>query len=114
MSRSPEYQAYIVSKEWRRKSKRHQAWTRNHCVLFPWCKSRHCHHLHYKNFKNELPVRDTVPLCKTAHDIVHGQIFGWYPFWKKSPLRFWMSLYLRLAFIVSVIFWWTLGWLLRI
>ena len=55
MSRSPEYQAYIVSEEWRRKSKRHQAWTRNHCALFPWCKSRHCHHLHYKNFKNELP-----------------------------------------------------------
>jgi hypothetical protein len=100
MSRSPQYYIYINSPEWRQKSKGCQALTKNHCVVFPWTKSRHCHHMTYKNFQKEMPLRDTVPLSKFAHWIVY-----WWIFWK-TPLRPWVNFLLRLLMMF-----WAIAWL---
>jgi hypothetical protein len=99
MSRSPQYYIYINSPEWREKSKRCQVLTKNHCVVFPWLKSRHCHHMIYRNFQKEMPLRDTVPLSKIAHSIIH-----WWIFWK-TPLRPWVNAILRILLIFWVLFW---------
>jgi hypothetical protein len=99
MSRSPQYYIYINSPRWKEKSGRCQALTKKHCVVFPWAKSSHCHHMTYKNFQKEMPLRDTVPLSKTAHWIVH-----WWIFWK-TPLRPLVNLFLRILLIL-----WTLIW----
>lgn len=97
MGHSPEYKMYITSADWYAKSKSCQRLTKGYCVLFPWRKSRHCHHMTYKNFKHERPLRDTVPLCKTAHSIIH-----WKVFWK-SPLRPWINWMLRFLMVVWVL-----------
>ena len=55
-----------MSPEWKKKSKHVQRMTSNHCILFPWIKSNHAHHLTYQNLEREMPVRDIVPLSKTA------------------------------------------------
>lgn len=101
MSRSPTYYLYINSPEWKARSKRCQALTKNHCVIFFWAKSRHCHHMTYRNFQKEIALRDTVPLSKFAHWIVH-----WWIFWK-TPLRPWVNFLLR-----SLLVFWFLVWLL--
>ncbi|MDF5716184.1 MAG: hypothetical protein PUP93_20420 [Rhizonema sp. NSF051] len=50
----------------------------------------------YKNLKHEFPLRDTVGLCVTAHQIVHLEIF-----WK-TPLKKVVNWYLRVAMVVIV------------
>lgn len=99
MAHSKNYLAWIQSPEWKAKSKKCQSWTKYHCIVFPWLKSRHCHHLTYKNMKNEVPIRDIVPLSKIAHSIIHWRIF-----WK-SPLRPWANTILRVLMVLWVIFW---------
>lgn len=94
-----EYLDYIMSPEWRKKSKHVQQMTSNHCILFPWLKSNHAHHLTYRNLKREIPVRDIVPLSKVAHSIIH-----WRVFWK-SPLRPWINFLLRLLMSFWAVFW---------
>ncbi len=78
---SVEYTEYIKSPEWKEKSRRCRQLTQNRCCLFPWRRSRYCHHMNYSHLKNEIPIRDTVGLSITAHQIVHLE-FLW-----KSPLR---------------------------
>ena len=99
MSRSPSYYAYINSPEWRAKSKQCQALTKNHCVLFFWLKSQHCHHLSYRNLQKEIPLRDTVPLSKSAHWIVHR----WF-FWR-TPLRSLVNFALRVLMVFWIVAW---------
>lgn len=96
---SNKYKTYIISDEWRAKSRNVRDLTNNHCVLFPWMKANHAHHLTYQNMENEIPVRDIIPLSKTAHSIVHWRIF-----WK-TRLRIWMNLILRLLAIFWISFW---------
>jgi hypothetical protein len=103
MGYSNQYLTYVHSPEWKNKSKSCQQLTKNHCVVFPWLKSNHCHHLTYKNLKNEIPIRDTVPLSKTAHSIIH-----WGIFWK-TPLRLPINYLLRLLTIIWAIFWFIFG-----
>jgi hypothetical protein len=98
MSRSPEYYQYIQSSEWREKSKACQRLTKNYCVLFPWLKSNHTHHLSYNNFKNEKPLIDLVPLSKVAHSIIHFSLF-----WKVKKVRLIINIVLRLLMIIWVI-----------
>ncbi len=97
MSRSPQYYAYITSDEWRDKCKKCHALTKHHCVVFPWLKSRNVHHMTYRNFQKEIPLRDTVPLSKFAHWIIH-----WWIFWK-TPLRPLINAILRLLFVLWAI-----------
>ncbi len=99
MPYSNQYLTYIYSPKWKNKSKHCQKLTKNHCIIFPWLKSHHAHHLTYQNLENEIPIRDIVPLSKTAHSIVH-----WSVFWE-SPLRPWINFYLRLSMIFWIIIW---------
>jgi hypothetical protein len=94
-----EYLEYIYSPEWRIKSKQVQRLTFNHCILFPWMKSNHAHHLTYKNLKKELPIRDIIPVSKCAHDIIHRPIL-----WK-TPLRFLVNFLLRSLMILWIMVW---------
>ena len=100
MGHSPEYLNYINSSEWKDKSKKCQGLTRKHCILFPWLKSRHTHHLTYKNMKSEIPIRDTVPLSVTAHKIIHWRIF-----WKNKKVRLYINYFLRFCMVCSIVFW---------
>ncbi|WP_242063077.1 hypothetical protein [Nostoc sp. FACHB-145] len=99
MNYSPEYLSYIRSSQWKNKSINCQKLTNFHCIIFPWYKSSHAHHLTYDNLKFELPVKDIVPLSKTAHSLVH-----WGIFWK-TPLRVGVNWLLRLLMVISVITW---------
>mgnify|MGYP001791186419 CR=1 FL=1 len=105
MSRSPKYLNYIQSKKWREKSNKCLVSTKKHCVLFPWLKARHSHHLTYRNLGDEKLIRDIVPLSKTAHSIIH-----WYILWgngrrKRYMLRPYVNCYLRFCTLCSIIFW---------
>ena len=97
MGHSRGYSEYIRSDIWRSKSTGCMALAGYRCCLFPWLRSRHCHHLTYRNFKHETPCRDTVGLSVTAHKIVH-----WYPLWK-TPLRGCINFYLRLSYFTLVV-----------
>ena len=52
--------------------------------------------MNYSHLKNEIPIRDTVGLSITAHQIVHLE-FLW-----KSPLRKAVNVYLRVAMIILI------------
>mgnify|MGYP001794131465 FL=1 len=104
MPYSKEYINWINSSEWKAKSKKCQGLTRKHCILFPWLKSRHCHHLTYRNMKQEIPVRDTVALSVTAHKIIHWRIF-----WKVKKVRPYVNYFLRFLMVISIVFWNVLG-----
>ncbi len=71
MARSPEYNAWVVSPQWRAKSRRYCRSTQNTCVLFPWRTATHSHHLTYRNLTRELLIRDCVPLSREAHRLIH-------------------------------------------
>ena len=97
MAHSPEYRNYIQSPEWRKKSNFYcKTLTGGRCVLFPWLRSSHGHHLTYRNLRNEWAIRDVVPLSPIAHKIIH-----WHIFWK-TPLRGVVNFWLRVS---------TIGWL---
>lgn len=96
---SHEYLTYIHSPQWKIKSKQCQQLTLHHCVLFPWHKSNHAHHLTYHNLEYEMPVRDIVPLSDLAHEIAHLWLF-----WS-TPLRYGMNWLLRLLMLFCVIVW---------
>ena len=100
MSRSPAYYQYIRSVKWRQKSKDCQIFTKKHCIVFPWLESNHCHHMTYRHFRKELPLRDTVPLSKNAHSIIHWPIL-----WKNKSIRPWVNILLRLLML-----WWMGVW----
>lgn len=70
MTRSLQYNAYIQSSKWRDKSRKI---IKNYprCALFPWLRSRHCHHMTYANFQKESLWIDLMPLSKTGHKIIH-------------------------------------------
>lgn len=106
--RSKEYQTYIISQKWRSKSSKCQAMTGKRCVLFPWLRSRHAHHLTYKNLEHEIPVRDIVPLSKAAHWIVHLPIL-WRFCNKVSPVRVLVNLVLRSLFVFWIVINFLLG-----
>jgi hypothetical protein len=106
---STQYLTYIKSIAWRKKSKKCRDLNRNRCVLYPWLKSNHTHHLHYRNLESELPIRDTVPLSEDAHNLIHLTFRGKQPFWGKSRLRQPMSNLLRGLFIISILFNQTIG-----
>jgi hypothetical protein len=109
MTHSNRYKTYIISDTWRSKSKKCRNLNRNRCVLFPWLRSNHAHHLHYRNLESELPVRDIVPLSKIAHNLVHIEVFNYHPLWGKSPLRIPFSWFLRVFYVISIVFWQTIG-----
>lgn len=94
------YKSYIISPEWRVKSKACIMKTKNRCVLLPFMLARHTHHLTYKNLGKEMFIRDIVPLSKVAHKLVHFDIF-----WK-TPLRPLVNLYLR--FICLIVWFYSL------
>lgn len=99
MGRSPQYYVYINSKEWRSHCKKCHALTKHHCVIFPWLKSRNIHHMTYKNFQKERVLRDTVPLSKIAHWVIHLWLL-----WK-TPLRPWVNVVLRMFLLFWAIAW---------
>jgi hypothetical protein len=99
MPYSNQYLAYIYSAKWKNKSKGCQQLTKSHCIIFPWLRTNHAHHLTYRNLKNEIPVRDIVPLSKIAHSIVH-----WSLFWK-TPLRPLVNGILRFLMFLWIIIW---------
>lgn len=101
--RSPEYYEYMRSPEWRARSRFCRSCTRHRCVLFPWLRARHAHHITYDNFKSEYIVRDIVALSATAHEIVHLKMF-----WKPKT-RPYIAYWLRFCMVCSILFWWTIG-----
>lgn len=107
-SYSNEYLSYINSEQWKAKSRKCQSLTRKHCILFAWLKSRHCHHMTYRNMTEEIPIRDTVALSVTAHKIIHFPIF-----WKNKKVRPYINYFLRFCMVSSIIFWNTIGLLIR-
>jgi hypothetical protein len=100
---SPEYREYMQSFVWHEKSNKCKNATKRICVLFPWLKANHSHHLTYKNFKKEVIVRDIVPLSKVAHKIVHIELFY------NTKIKLMVNYYLRIATILFII----LGFLRR-
>ena len=104
---SSEYISWINSKDWKVKSRKCQALTIKSCILFPWLDSRHTHHLTYRNMKSERPIRDTVPLSVMAHKLIHLRIF-----WK-TGLRKYINYFLRFLMILSIIFWQSIGRLIK-
>lgn len=104
---SPGYTNYISSNQWRKKSRWVRSLTGYRCVLFPWICARQTHHLTYSLLPPrigwnwwgfEQPCWHLVPLSNSAHNLVGSQIL-----WQQ-PLRFFVNIYLRLAFLL----WWTL------
>lgn len=69
---SKDYLAYINSAKWK------QGWRRKatlallggRCILCPILRATDCDHLTYRNLKQELPIRDLVPLSSPAHRLV--------------------------------------------
>lgn len=91
----PQYYNYIYSDIWKDKSKVFKKLFLGRCVLFPWLKGKHSHHLTYNNFQNEVYWVDCLPLSETAHALIH------LPFlWKIRVVRGLINLYLRIAAIV--------------
>ncbi len=78
---SSEYREYIASPAWRQRARRCFALTHHRCCLLPWLRAVEAHHLHYRNFKREWALRDTVPLSALGHRIAHAWLF-----WR-GPLR---------------------------
>lgn len=78
---SSEYREYIASPAWRQRARRCFALTHHRCCLLPWLRAVEAHHLHYRHFKREWPLRDTVPLSALGHRIAHAWLF-----WR-GPLR---------------------------
>lgn len=97
MGQSIEYRSYINSPQWKQKSAHCQAMSKRHCIVFFWLRSRHCHHLTYRNLQKEIPVRDTVPLSVTAHQLIHLPLL-----WKTGARPF-VNLVLRVLFIFWMI-----------
>jgi hypothetical protein len=97
MKRTKEYYNYMRSPKWKRKSQFCHRLTRHRCVLLPWRRSEECHHLHYFNFKHEVPWVDIVPLSRLGHSIVHLGVF-WH-----SPLRPVVGCLLRLLMFVTMV-----------
>lgn len=102
MSHSNEYTSYIRSSEWHSRAKSCRNLTNDRCILFPWLKAHHTHHLHYQNMKNEMIIRDIVPLSRTAHSLVHIPILWNLSPRKPSPLRKPISNLLRVLFILQL------------
>lgn len=95
---SPEYRQYIVSPLWRQHARRCFGLTHRRCCLLPWLRAVEAHHLHYRNFKQEWVLRDTVPLSALGHRIVHAWLF-----WR-GPLRPLANAGLRVAaFVVALL-----------
>jgi len=95
MGRNKAYYDYIFSEEWKKKSRFFRALFLDRCVLFPWLKSKHTHHLGYGRFEEEWFWLDCLPLSESAHALVH------LPFlWKCRPVRFLINWYLRTAAII--------------
>ncbi len=97
MKRTKAYYQYMRSPKWRRKSQFCHRLTGHRCVLLPWRKSEECHHLHYFNFKHEMPWVDIVPLSRLGHSIAHLGVF-----WN-SPLRPVMGCLLRISMFVIMV-----------
>lgn len=96
------YHFYINSAQWKAKSRNCQKLSGNWCILFPWLRSRDCHHMTYRNMGGEIPVRDTVPLSKTAHWLVHLPVL-WRIGNKVSPVRVLVNYVLRSLFLFWII-----------
>lgn len=107
---SSRYKKYLKSSHWQRKSRWVRSLTRpwwqsskkpGRCVLFPWLKAEETHHMTYffwlkfgwNSFGWELPIWHLVPLSKKAHNFV-GKSLLW-----RQPLKFFVNLYLRIAFL---------------
>jgi len=105
MARSAEYITYIQSVNWRKTSNNVIASTGKRCALRPWKKATHAHHLHYKNLRNELVVRDCVPLSPEAHKLIHQDMFWNLNGNNKTPssLRPIVSNYLRVATVCLIL-----------
>ena len=99
MGHSQQYIQYIRSKKWRDFCNYVHATTGHHCVLFPWLKSNHVHHLHYANLEKEVIVFDVVPLSRFAHSIIHFPIL-----WKNKKIRFYVNILLRVLYIFWFLF----------
>lgn len=96
---SPEYTNYIRSSVWYARSRKFQQATGNRCVLFPWRKSNHAHHLTYSNLQSEKFIRDCVPLSKKAHEIIHHP-----KLWENRKHRLFVNGYLRIMGIIVWLF----------
>lgn len=96
MARSPEYYKRINSPEWRKLSKSVIASVNGRCVLLPFLKAKHTHHMTYRHLGHEKPLRDVVPLSKPSHDLIHTWLF-----WK-TPLRGVVNAWLRLSYFIML------------
>lgn len=99
MTRNSEYTLYVQSLEWRKTSNNVLSATGNRCVLYPWKKATHAHHLHYRNLRNEQVIRDCVPLSPEAHKLIHQDRFWNLNKDSRTPsrLRPFVSGYLRVT-----------------
>lgn len=68
----PNYQDYLNSPEWKKKTKLARESTHYRCTLFPFLKADLTHHLTYDNVEYEWIWRDIVPLSSYAHGLVHS------------------------------------------
>jgi hypothetical protein len=97
---SSQYTRYIRSPEWRYKSKAFKAATGDRCVLLPWLKANHAHHLHYQNLESEEFARDCVPLHSKCHSFVHWIYDRKIP-WLRNLLDFYLRAIARLLSIYA-------------
>lgn len=112
MPQSNEYLTYIRSPQWYEKSAKTIEKTGKRCVMFPWLRATDTHHLTYKNLKSEIYIRDTVPLSRCAHDLIHDSALSlliWQGPGKKgtAPLRVSFNYLLRLLAIALTL--WTIA-----
>lgn len=71
------YDAYIRSHEWIKRSRAVRALTLNSDALIPFLPAHDAHHMTYNNFRNELPIRDLIPLNHDLHILwLHKKVIG--------------------------------------
>ena len=102
-----QYLYYINSTEWKQKSRNIQKMTKNRCIVFPWLRSNHTHHLTYRNLKHEIAIRDCVPVSKFAHKILHLKLFWKTPL--RTPINYVLRMFMLMSMFISLFRkWWHL------
>lgn len=89
---SNEYDEYMNSAEWHRKSRFFQNVLQNRDCVFPLLPSQDAHHLTYQNLEHEAFLRDAVPLNKTFHlKFLHPFMRLWHKKCDIPFMRFWVN-----------------------
>jgi uncharacterized protein YlaI len=94
---TPEYEAYLTSREWKSRKDRYFSTHAKKCEICNKKTRIHAHHLSYEKLGNE-PDSDLMPLCHDCHNKVHEYHAGL----KDKTLREATYAYLKLVKSVQI------------